>query len=178
MKIHNTYQDGELIALIKQNDHYAYNHIYDKYAPALYSVILQIVKDKETANKVVKEVFIQIWSQIRDYDPAKERLFTWFLKMARQAAINETKLTLHRQNVHEQPANSAELLQSVGRSDTDDCGLKKLICKLKEEQKMLIDLCYFKNYSEDQIARILDIPPETVKKRIRLALSELRTMLP
>lgn len=178
MNIHNTYEDGELIALIKQNDHYAYDHLYDKYAPALYSVILQIVKDKETANKVVKEVFIQVWRQIGEYDPAKERLFTWVLKMARLAAINETKTGLYRQNPREQPANRAEMLQTIAHSETDDCGLKKLICKLKEEQKMLIDLCYFKDYSEDQIARTLGIPPETVKKRIRVALSELRTMLP
>lgn len=178
MNIHNTYEDGELIALIKQNDHYAYNHLYDKYAPALYSVILQIVKDKETANKVVKEVFIQVWRQIGDYDPAKERLFTWVLKIARQAAIHETKTELYRQNSNEQPANRAEMLQSTAVSETDECGLKKLICKLKGEQKMLIDLCYFKNYSEDQIAHTLGIPPETVKKRIRVALSELRTLLP
>lgn len=178
MNIHHTYEGGELISLIKQNDHYAYNHLYDKYAPALYSVILQIVKDKETANKVVKEVFIQVWRQIGDYDPAKERLFTWVLKMARHAAINETKTGLHLQHLHEQPANRAEMLQSIARSETDDCGFKKLICKLKEEQKMLIDLCYFKNYSEDQIARTMGIPPETVKKRIRVALSALRTMLP
>lgn len=163
--------------MIKQNDHYAYNHVYDKYAPALYSVILQIVKDKETANKVVKEVFIQVWRQIGDYDPAKERLFTWVLKMARQEAINETKAGPYRQNMHDLPATRAEMLQLIGHSESDDCGLRKLICKMKDEQMMLIDLCYFKNYGEDQIAYALNIPPETVKKRIRVALVELRTML-
>lgn len=177
MNIHNTYEDGELIALIRQNDHYAFNYLYDKYAPALYSVVLQIVKDKETANKVVKQVFIQVWHQIENYDPVKERLFTWVLKMTRQAAINETETMPHRQNIHEIPANKAEMLQLIARSETDDCGLRKLICKMKEEQMMLIDLCYFKNYSEDEIARTLNIPPETVKRRIRVALSELRTML-
>ncbi len=176
--MHNTYEDGELIALIRQNDHNAYDHLYDKYAPALYSVILHIVKDKETANKVVKEVFIRVWRQIGDYDPSKERLFTWLLKMSRMAAINETDTGLNRPVLSGHPVKRAEMLQSPAHLETDDCGLKKLICKLKEEHKMLMDLCYFQNYNDDQIARMLGIPAETVKKKIRLALSELRTMLP
>lgn len=177
MNNHSTYEDGEMIALIKQNDYYAFNHLYDKYAPALYSVVLQIVKDRETASKVVKDVFIHVWRQIGDYDPAKERFFIWVLKMARQSAINETKSRNYRQNSHQLPANKDELLELTEHSETDDCGLKKLFFKLKEEQNMLIDLCYFKDYSEDQIARTLGIPQETVNKKIKVALSELTNML-
>jgi RNA polymerase sigma-70 factor (ECF subfamily) len=59
----------------------------------------------------------------------------------------------------------------------DDYGLKKVLSKLKEEQRLLIDLSYYQGYTHDQIAKALDIPLGTVKTRIRSALSQLRSYL-
>jgi RNA polymerase sigma-70 factor (ECF subfamily) len=59
----------------------------------------------------------------------------------------------------------------------DDYGLKKMLLKLKDEQRQLIDLSYYQGFTHEQIAKALDIPLGTVKTRIRSALTQLRVLL-
>jgi RNA polymerase sigma-70 factor (ECF subfamily) len=49
--------------------------------------------------------------------------------------------------------------------------------KLKEEQRILIELAYFKGYTHEEIAELEKIPLGTVKTRIRNALIQLREYL-
>jgi RNA polymerase sigma factor (sigma-70 family) len=63
------------------------------------------------------------------------------------------------------------------RPGIDDYGLKKVLYKLKGEQRMLIDLSYYQGFTHEQIAKALNMPLGTVKTRIRSALTQLRTLL-
>jgi RNA polymerase sigma-70 factor (ECF subfamily) len=63
------------------------------------------------------------------------------------------------------------------RPGFDDFGLKKQLQKLKDEQRLLVDLSYYQGYTHEQIAKALNIPLGTVKTRLRSALSQLRTLL-
>ena len=162
MHYNNTYPEGELSARLKQKDHYAFKQLYDKHAPALYSVICQMVSDKETANRALEKAFHIIWHNIKNHDPFKERLFTWMLNIARQVAVKET-VPFHHQVSNQAPLTKEQVLQSIIHSDTDDYGLKKAIRQLNEEHKMLLHLCYFRNLTEEQIAKVLDMPLETVR---------------
>ncbi len=74
--------------MLKQHQEPAFNYLYDHYSASLYSVILNIVPDKELANDVLQEVFLKIWRQIDTYDTTKGRLFTWMLNVARNASID------------------------------------------------------------------------------------------
>jgi RNA polymerase sigma-70 factor (ECF subfamily) len=63
------------------------------------------------------------------------------------------------------------------RMGIDDYGLKKVLQKLKEEQRLLINLSYYQGFTHEQISKALDIPLGTVKTRIRSALTQLRLLL-
>ncbi len=168
-----TYQEEQLVALLKQRDVHAFDTVYDKYAPALYSVVLQIVRDEETGNNTVHKVFDVIWNNIESYDHTKERLFTWMLGIARRTAINETRSDAYPQVMKNMTQGGGS--HDVTPQQVDNCGLKNLLKHLKDEHKELIDLCYYKDLTHDQIAQTLDIPKGTVKSKITLALSELRS---
>jgi RNA polymerase sigma factor (sigma-70 family) len=70
-----------------------------------------------------------------------------------------------------------DVIQPSVRPEIDDYGLKKMIFKLKDEQRLLIDLSYFQGFTHEQIATALHIPLGTVKTRIRSALTQLRTLM-
>ena len=53
--------DEKLFKLLKDNNEYAWNCIYDKYAPLMYGNILNIIKDKSTAEKI----FISAFSNLK-----------------------------------------------------------------------------------------------------------------
>lgn len=165
------------MALLRQKDNSAFAYLYDHYAGALHGVVRQIVGDVELANDVVQEVFINIWKKIDSYDESKGRLFTWMLNIARNASIDKTRSRTFQQSRQQQALGAAETAAYAVRPGQDDYGLKKVLYKLKDEQRMLIDLSYYQGFTHEQIAKALDIPLGTVKTRIRSALTQLRNLL-
>ena len=178
LNANTTYEEQELVHLLKQKDEQAFSYLYDNYAAALYGVVKQIVTDVEVGNDVLQEVFVSIWRKIESYDAGKGRLFTWMLNIARNAAIDKTRSKGYQQSLRQQPIlDDDDMMHAPVRPGIDDYGLKKLILKLKDEQRLLIDLSYFQGYTHEQIATALHIPLGTVKTRIRSALTQLRALM-
>ncbi|TDH23111.1 sigma-70 family RNA polymerase sigma factor [Segetibacter sp. 3557_3] len=163
---------------LKQRQEDAFSYLYDHYSGALYSIILNIVPDKELANDVLQEVFIKIWRQIESYDNSKGRLFTWMLNVARNASIDTVRSKGFQKN--QQSRELTENIYDMGGStqlNTDKIGLKKLVSKLKEDYRILIELSYFQGYTQDEISKMLQIPLGTVKTRMRSALTQLKEVI-
>jgi RNA polymerase sigma-70 factor (ECF subfamily) len=165
-----------LVALLKEKDNQGFTYLYDNYSGALYGVIKQIVIDPELANDVLQEAFVNIWRRIDTYDPSRGRLFTWMLNISRNAAIDKIRSKSFQQSLMQQPVDG-EYIQASIKPGIDDFGLRKVIFKLKDEQRLLIDLSYFQGYTHEQIAKALNIPLGTVKTRIRTALTQLKALL-
>jgi RNA polymerase sigma-70 factor (ECF subfamily) len=173
-----TYQEGELVTALRSKDNHAFGYLYDHYSGALYSVVKQVVNDVEVSNDVLQETFINIWRKIDSYDETKGRLFTWMLNIARNAAIDKTRSKGFQQSSKLQPMMDGDGANHPSvRMGLEDYGLKKVLQKLKEEQRLLIDLSYYQGFTHEQISKALDIPLGTVKTRIRSALTQLRTLL-
>ena len=77
MNLNTTYSEQELVALLQQRNEKAFSYLYDNYSGALYGIVNAVVTDKEVANDVLQNVFINIWRKIELYDASKGRLFTW-----------------------------------------------------------------------------------------------------
>ena len=173
------YSEQELVSLLKDRESKAFTYLYDHYSAALLGVIMQILKNDASANDVLQEVFISIWSKVESYDSSKGRLFTWMLNIARNASID----MLRSRNYLNQKKNQAlEPGVSISNSrninlNVDNIGLRKVMEKLKREYRILLELSYFKGYTHEEIAKIESIPLGTVKTRIRNALLQLREEL-
>lgn len=168
------------MALLQEQSEKAFSYLYDNYSGALYGIINSIVKEKESANDVLQDVFINIWRKIGSYDPLKGRLFTWMLNIARNAAIDKIRSKEYRDGLKNQrfpDTVDITIGGSVDGPNSNDVGLRKVLRKLKEEQRVLIDLSYFQGYTHDEISKALNIPLGTVKTRIRSALIQLRNMI-
>ena len=172
-----TYDERELVAALRRKDEQAFSYLYDHYAGALYNVVKQVVVDTDVSSDVLQEIFVNIWRKIEQYDESKGRLFTWMLNIARNAAIDKTRSKGFQQSSRVLPLLDGETVYTSERPGMDDYGLKKVLGKLKDEQRLLIDLSYFQGYTHEQIAKALDIPLGTVKTRIRSALTQLRSLL-
>lgn len=170
------YEEAELIDSLRKKDEQAYSYLYDNYGAALYGAIKQIVADVDLSNDVLQETFVNIWRRIDSYDESKGRLFTWMLHIARNAAIDKVRSKGFQQSMLNMELDG-EAIQTFVRPGIDDYGLKKVLLKLKDEQRLLIDLSYYQGFTHEQIAKALHIPLGTVKTRIRSALTQLRVYL-
>ena len=173
------YSEQELVALLKEQNNDAFNYLYDHYSGALFTIINQIVPDKDTASDVLQEVFVNVWRKIGTYDETKGRLFTWMLNIARNAAIDKVRSKGYRDNQRTQSIAEGENAgMSISSNPVvNDVGLKKVLTTLNEEYRKLIDLSYFQGFTHEEIAKMLGIPLGTVKTRIRTAIIQLRTMI-
>ena len=172
------YTETELVALLKQRQQNAFGYLYDHYSGALYNVILAIVSDRELASDVLQEVFIKIWKQAESYDATKGRLFTWMMNIARNASIDLLRSKSYQNSRQNRKLNET-VYDSAGVTATniDLIGLRKLVHSMKEEYKVLVELSYFKGFTQDEISKMLDIPLGTVKTRLRGALLQLRELV-
>jgi RNA polymerase sigma-70 factor (ECF subfamily) len=170
--ITGTYSEQELITALKARDDNAFSYLYDHYSGSLYSIILQIVKTPETASDVLQEVFINIWRKMDSYDPFKGRLFTWMLNISRNASIDMLRSkNYHNSQKNQEITDNVYGVDQVTQTSIDSIGLTKFLGKLRPEQRVLIELAYFKGYTHDEIAQIEDIPLGTVKSRLHSALA-------
>lgn len=175
MEVVKKYNEPELVLLLKQRSQHVFSYLYDNYAGALHSIIMNIVSEEELANDVLQEVFVKIWKQIESYDSSKGRLFTWMLNIARNASI-DTVRSRGYQNSRQNRELTEDVYFAGGTSEikTDQIGLRKVVHALKEEYKVLVELSYFQGYTQDEISKMLGIPLGTVKTRLRTALIQLR----
>lgn len=174
------YTDEQLIDLLKSKDQRAYIYLYDNYAAALFGVIKRTVGDCEEATDLLQESFVKIWRNIAQYDATKGRLFTWMINIARNTAIDFKRSS---QSKKDSQTNGLESNSPIAGEKfityikTDHLGLNKVMDELREDYRIIIDMAYFQGYTQDEIAKELNIPLGTVKTRARAALIQLKQIL-
>ena len=165
-----------IISLLKAQDQQAISFLYDQYASALYGIILKIVHTEEVAQDVLQESFIKAWKNGSRYDSSKGTLFTWLLNIARNTAIDKTRSASFRQNgkIQGLDASVYNNIKLSHQQNPDHIGLKAIVGNLEDKYRVIIDLVYFKGYTQQEVGKYLGIPLGTVKSRVRIALRELR----
>ncbi|WP_162056235.1 RNA polymerase sigma factor [Pontibacter pamirensis] len=166
--------EEELVARLRSQDTSAVSVLYDMYSPTLFGVVLQIVKEEETAEDVLQEAFVKIWSSFQSYDSSKGRLFTWMINICRNLAIDKIRSKQYRvsQKTNEMPASLRATYGSDGFKP-EHIGLREVTEKLNPDQKQIIDLMYFEGLTQSEIAEEFNIPLGTVKTRARSAIKTL-----
>ncbi len=165
-----------ITALLRHQDTKAIALLYDQYAPTLYGIVLRIVQTPETAEDVIQEAFVKAWQNSHQYNQEKGTLFTWLLNIARNTAIDKTRLAGVRHRNQTQPIDDA-LCNTTGLSNSfaiEHIGLENMVNELDEKHRVIIDMIYFQGYTHTEVTEQLNIPLGTVKTRLRIALRELR----
>lgn len=174
MGVTASYNEKELVALLKANSKAGFDYLYDNYGGALYAVILAIVKDADFANDVLQETFVKVWRQAASYDAEKGRLYTWMLQIARNSALDLVKTKKYKAAQQNQELPDAVYAMGATGINPDSIGLRGIVNGMKQEHKELIELAYFKGFTQEEMAEALQLPLGTVKTRLRAALVQLR----
>lgn len=174
------YTEEELISLVRSGDQGAFAYLYDNYSKALFGVIYTIVGDSEESEDILQTVFLKIWNNFGSYDKDKGRLYTWMLNITRNAAIDYTRSKQNKINLKN--LSSHNIVHDIDKqyhnaANYDHIGLKNILTELKLEHQMIIDMAYYKGYTQDEIAKQLQMPLGTVKTKVRQAIIILRDII-
>jgi RNA polymerase sigma-70 factor (ECF subfamily) len=169
-----------LVERFKQKDVVAFEKLYDMYAQNICGVITTIVNDEDLAEEICQDVFIKIWNSADSYNSSKGRFFTWLLNIARNAAIDKLRSKSYKNSKQNLSVDYfvgmlSEDEEAEDRVDTNS--LKRLVNKLNKKCIEIIEMLYFRGYTQKEAAEELDIPVGTVKTRNRSCISQLRENL-
>lgn len=166
-----------LVERFQQKDVLAFEKLYGMYAENICGVINTIVRNNVLAEEICQDVFVKIWNNADSYNSSKGRFFTWILNIARNAAIDEVRSKSYKNS---KKNLSADYFVGMLEDDSatigsiDSIGLTKLIKNLKDKCIQIIDMLYFKGFTQREASEKLDIPLGTVKTRNRSCISQLR----
>jgi len=169
-----------LISKFQQKDERAFNSLYNMYSESMHGIIYNIVRDNNIAEEVMQDVFIKAWNNSASYSPQKGRFFTWILNIARNAAIDKTRSKSFKNSKKNLDSQLfVDILQNNESLDnkTDAIGIAKFVKKLKKKCIKVIELLYFKGYTQKEASETLEMPIGTIKTRNRNCITELRNML-
>jgi RNA polymerase sigma-70 factor (ECF subfamily) len=173
--------DVALLSAIAARDEVALAQLYDRYRAILFGLLMRILNNREEAEDVLQEVFMQVWRKAEDFDENRGRPFTWLVTLARSRGIDRLRTLAARERVAE--AGAREPSEEISDAVTDafkseQRGLvNDALAKLPDEQKRPIMLAYFEGLTQSEIATSLGAPLGTVKTRMRTGMIRLRELL-
>jgi len=168
--------ESELVTLIKQNDKNVFEYLYHNYSAALSYVIGKLITDKQTAEDLLQESFINIWSNIHQYDAAKGKLYTWMRNVTTNKCLDFLRSSVHnmRKRVSGNEMNvSGEILKTEQK--TDHIGISQIINNLNSDHQKVIRMAYYYGNTFEEISCQLNLPLGTVKSRMRRAIGIIRS---
>ena len=169
--------EDELLKCLQENGQRFFSKLYERFSPALFGIIQGWIKDREVAENLLQDVFIKAWRYKSSYDQAKGRLFTWLYRIARHSCIDHLRSKAckkTRVSVFSDDISRLALRVTTDNVQPDTIGLRKLVTALRQEEKEVIELTYFKGCTQREIAAIMNIPLGTVKTRMSKGIRDLR----
>jgi RNA polymerase sigma-70 factor, ECF subfamily len=175
--------DEELMELVDAGEVRAFEVIFDRHAAASYSLAHRLCGRRALAEDIVQEAFLSLWRSGSGYDPARGSVRSWVLSAVHNRAIDALRRTgakagrdVSDEGIAERlPARDATDAEVVRRDEARR--VRGALDELPPDQRQVIELAYFGGLTHSQIAEVLELPPGTVKGRMRLGLTKMRSAL-
>jgi RNA polymerase sigma-70 factor, ECF subfamily len=178
--------DDQLVQRMSQGDVDALDVLYDRYARAVFSFAVRIVRDGRIAEEVLQEAFMRSWQQSGRFELNRGNYASWLLSITHNLAIDEVRKSQRRP----QKADMVDITD-VLRSEVDTTVnieeaaeatelrgiIRDAMDYLPEAQRRVIELAYFEGLSQREIAAFLNEPLGTIKTRMRLGMQKLKDVL-
>jgi RNA polymerase sigma-70 factor (ECF subfamily) len=175
--VHSDVSDGELISRVGSGDRNAFEILYRRYARPVFGLALRRLGDRGRAEDAVQETFASVWRAAASYRPERGPGAPWLYAVARNAIVDNGRTrreppvdTVEEQAAEETPAERAEAGWIAWR-------VHRALAELPENERVVIELAYWRGRSQSEIAELLGIPLGTVKTRTRSGLARLANML-
>jgi RNA polymerase sigma-70 factor (ECF subfamily) len=171
--------DEALVQAIADGDRRAMQTLYQRHNVRVYRFVLRLTNDGSVAEDLVSEVFMDVWRQA-DTFRAKSQVSTWLLSIARHKALSALRRRSDEQlderlaSAIEDPADDPE---TIVRNEDRNSIIQACLSQLSAPHREVIDLVYYHEKSVDEVARIVGIPPSTVKTRMFYARKHMEKLL-
>jgi len=194
--------DAGLVASLTRGDAGALEQLYDRYADPIYRAAFRRLGDRQLAEEVLQDTYLALWDRAELYDPAAGSLLAWLSTIARNRAVDRLRALGRRPNalplsamVDDDEADDRGMDRALAQgevvggsmTDTDPvvvadraalrAEIRVALDRLPAAERQVLELAYYHDLTQTEIATRLGWPLGTVKTRTRRALLRLRAAL-
>lgn len=178
--------DAELVMKIKSGDKGAFGELLQRHQHAVSGIVSGIIRDRDDADDTVQDVFVQAYKHIGAFrcDCA---FSTWIYRIAVNTSIKQTKKHKTRltASIDDPLTGLSDTLTSPDSNRPDKLAerhaksqaLRSAVETLPEKHRVVVVLRYFRDFSCEDIARILDCSVGTVWSRLHYSCIKLQSQL-
>jgi RNA polymerase sigma-70 factor, ECF subfamily len=163
---------GGVIARCRDGDRDAFEEVVDRYGLQLLRTARLILRDDALAEDAIQDTFLKAWQRIgslRDEDPGP-----WLTKIAMNESISIYRRRHRFQALTERVGRLTAPKRAVSSEARLD--LSRALDQLTLEQRAAVALHYYQDLSVEETARLLKVPVDTMKSRLKTALRRLREL--
>lgn len=174
-------QQQNWISLAQQGDQSAFHQLYLLHHKRVYALCWRLLADKDSAEDVCQEVFVQLWQKIANFR-GDSKFSTWLHSVTANIAlghVRKNKNWLQRvfsieDQLIEQYSNDDITEQN---SDHELTRLDRHIQRLPERARIVFVLFAVEGYRHEEIAKMMNIAVGSSKSQYHRARSLLQTSL-
>jgi RNA polymerase sigma-70 factor (ECF subfamily) len=190
--------DTELMVSLVRGDPTALAELYDRYADVVFRAAFRRLGDRQLAEEVVQDTWLTLWDRAELFDPAAGSLVAWLSTIARNRAVDRLRALGRRPGAlplsavfptdagDDRALASSQLLMSDESSHDPQLLLDEVelrdtmlgaLATIPADERQVLELAYYGDLTQPEIAQRLGWPLGTVKTRTRRALLRLRSLL-
>jgi RNA polymerase sigma-70 factor, ECF subfamily len=171
---------ANLVQSIAAGDQLALHALYERAHRPVFTLIMRITANRETAEELTIDVFYDVWRHASGYDTAKGTVLGWIMNQARSRAIDRLRFESRkkRSNGGDVPLDELAVDPSqLGELEEQSQLLRTALAALTPDERQAIETTFFAGLTHAEAAARLNQPLGTIKTRIRSALHKLRRAL-
>jgi RNA polymerase sigma-70 factor (ECF subfamily) len=171
--------DRDLVVAMAAGDSEALRSLHARYGGMLAALARRFLSNDSDAEEVAADVLWQAWRDAKTFDAARGSVSVWLVTLARSRAIDRLRAIRARKPppvelpASESAPDPAMELHQVERARI----VRTALAGLDSNERTALQLAYFSDLSQSEVAEKLGIPLGTVKTRIRGAMIKLREAL-
>lgn len=169
--------DSALLSRIQRGDEQALTGLFRKHSRLVFSVAMRVLNDREDAEDVLQEVFMQIWKRPLEIKEGHQSAGPLLAVMARNRAVDTIRRRRATESVDDVPLASPVDVAASSEQTLLLNRIRDIASKLPAEQQTALNMAFFQGLTHTEIAETTGTPLGTVKTRIRAAVNLLERTL-
>jgi DNA-directed RNA polymerase specialized sigma24 family protein len=100
-----------LVRAIAAGDQLALHALYERAHRIVFTLVMRLTANRETAEELTIDVFHDIWRRASDYDAASGTVLGWIMNQARSRAIDRLRFESRKNHARRAPGDRDDVLR-------------------------------------------------------------------